>query len=177
MWKLERLSEYDIRRPLVSSGTNLLGLVKHLVGVEAGYFGDTFNRPFAEPMPWLGSEGEPNVDMWATAHESREYIVDLYRRVCGHADSTIEELSLEAVGQVPWWPEGRRDATLHRVLAHVVAETETNRHAGHADIIRELIDGGTGLAAQHSNMAPGDEAWWRAYIAKLEEVARVVGRQ
>jgi hypothetical protein len=80
LWKLDGLSEYDVRRPLVPTGTNLLGLVKHLAGVELGYLGDTFDRPFDDPPPWLGDDSEPNVDMWATPDESREQIVGLYRR-------------------------------------------------------------------------------------------------
>ncbi|RSM43278.1 hypothetical protein DMB66_53620 [Actinoplanes sp. ATCC 53533] len=63
LWKLEGLSEYDARRPLVPTGTNLLGLVKHVAGVEAGYFGETFGRPFGEPMPWLDEGAEPNADI------------------------------------------------------------------------------------------------------------------
>ena len=51
VWKLEGLSEYDRRRPLTPTGTNLLGLVKHLAGVEAEYFGVVFNRPFGEERP------------------------------------------------------------------------------------------------------------------------------
>ena len=45
VWKVEGLSEYDARRPMTPTGTNLLGLVKHLASVELGYFGDTFGRP------------------------------------------------------------------------------------------------------------------------------------
>jgi len=71
LWKLDGLSEYDIRRPMTPTGTNLLGLVKHLTAVELGYFGDTFGRPSNEPVPWMGPDVEPNVDMWATADESR----------------------------------------------------------------------------------------------------------
>ncbi len=81
LWKLEGLSEYDIRRPMVPTGTNLLGLVKHVASVEAGYLGDTFGRPSDESLPWLADDAEPNADMWATEEESREQIVDLYRRV------------------------------------------------------------------------------------------------
>src|ERR1700722_7093235 len=82
LWKLEGLSEYDARRPMTPTGTNVLGLVKHLANVEIGYFGDTFGRPFGGPLPWpevLGPDGEPdpNVDFWATPDESREQIVDL----------------------------------------------------------------------------------------------------
>ena len=81
LWKLEGLSDYDARRPMVSTASNLLGIVKHLASVETGYFGDVFGRPFPEPLPWMVDDAEPNADMWATADESREYIVDLYRRV------------------------------------------------------------------------------------------------
>ena len=49
MWKLEGLSDYDIRRPLVPTGTNLLGIVKHVCSVGVGYFGEVFDRPFLEP--------------------------------------------------------------------------------------------------------------------------------
>lgn len=102
-WKLEGLSEYDVRRPMAPTGTNLLGLVKHLAGVEIGYFGDTFGRPFEGPLPWSeDEEPEQNADFWATPEESREQIVGLYRAVWTHADKTIETLGLEAVGRVPW---------------------------------------------------------------------------
>ena len=170
LWKLEGLSHHDVRRPLTPTGTNLLGLVKHLAGVEVGYFGDTFGRPFPEPLPWAGSEDEPNVDMWATADESREDIVALYRRACAHSDETIDALDLDAPGTVPWWPADREAITLHLVLVHVIAET--NRHAGHADIVRELIDGTAGLRRDTDNLAPVDAAWWQDYRAKLERVAR-----
>ena len=102
LWKLDDLSEYDVRRPLVPTGTNLLGLVKHLASTDAGYFGETFGRPFDEPMPWLADDAPDNADMWATAEESREYIVGLYGRVRAHSDATIEALALDAVGHVPW---------------------------------------------------------------------------
>jgi uncharacterized damage-inducible protein DinB len=138
LWKLEGLSEYDVRRPLTPTGTNLLGLLKHLSYVEMGYFGPTFGRPVAEVEPWLTDDGEANADMWATADESREEIVALYRRAWAVADATIDSLPLEAAGSVSWWHPDRREVTLHRVLVHVIAET--HRHAGHADVVRELID-------------------------------------
>ena len=90
LWKLDGLSEYDVRRPLTPTGTNLLGLVKHVASVEAGYFGETFGRPFGEPLPWFDDGAEPNADMWATADESREDIVGLYQRAWAHSDATIE---------------------------------------------------------------------------------------
>ena len=169
LWKLDGLSEYDVRRPLTQTGTNLLGLVKHLAGVEIGYFGETFGRPFSEPLPWAGNEDDPNADMWAAADESRDQIVGLYRRAAAHSDQTITDIELDAPGRVPWWGE-RGAVTLHLILVHVVAET--NRHAGHADIVRELVDGSVGLRPGNDNMAPGDRATWQAYRDKLEHVAR-----
>jgi uncharacterized protein YdhG (YjbR/CyaY superfamily) len=170
VWKLDGASEYDVRRPLVPTGTNLLGLVKHVASVEAGYLGDTFGRPFPEPLPWFDDGAAPNADMWATAEESRQDIVDLYRRVWEHSDATIERLSLDALGRVPWWPEGRDEVTLHTILIHMIAETD--RHAGHADIVRELIDGGAGLRDGNDNMPDADAAWWARYRSELERVAR-----
>jgi uncharacterized protein DUF664 len=173
VWKLDGLSEYDIRRPLVPTGTNLLGLVKHLAGVELGYFGETFGRPWPQPIPWLDEGAEPNADMWATPEERRDDIVGLYRRTWTHADATIEALDLDAVGTVPWWPEEHRKVTLHLVLVHMIAETD--RHAGQADIVRELIDGAAGHRVGHDNMADGDEHWWAGYRDRLEQAAKDAG--
>jgi hypothetical protein len=173
LWKLEGLSEYDIRRPMTPTGTNLLGLVKHVASVEIGYFGDTFGRPSPVPLPWLDDDAEPNADMWATAAESREQIVELYHRSWAHSDETIEQLPLDAVGMVPWWPVERREVTLHRMLAHMAVETQ--RHAGHADIIRELIDGAAGLRRSDANMPDVDEAWLAGYLQRLEAAARSAG--
>jgi len=169
LWKLEGLSEYDARRPLVPTGTNLLGLVKHVAAVEAGYLGATFGRPFPEPIPWGDEDAEPNADMWAGPEESREGIVDLYRRVWAHSDGTIAALDLDARGLVPWWPRERAAVTLHLVLIHMIAETD--RHAGHADIVRELIDGAAGLRPGNDNLAQGDDAWWQGYRRRVQQAA------
>lgn len=175
LWKLDGLSEYDIRRPMVPTATNLLGLIKHLAGVEIGYFGDTFARPFPDPPAWMDDDSDPLVDLYATVDESREQIVALYRRAAAHADATITELALDASGRVPWWPQERSTVTLHQILVDVVAET--HRHAGHADIVRELIDGTVGLRKDNDNMAPGDRAFWEAHRARLEQLARDPGSQ
>ncbi|WP_228003136.1 DinB family protein [Nocardia australiensis] len=174
LWKLDGASEYDVRRPMTPTGTNLLGLVKHLGTVEFGYFGDTFARPYDEPLAEQDSVTDPTVDMWATAEESREDIIGFYRRAWVHADATIDALDLTAAGSVPWWSEDHRTVTLHRILVHVTAET--NRHAGHADIIRELIDSVVGLVAGNDNMPTSDPNWWQNYRAKLEETAKQAAR-
>lgn len=173
LWKLDGLAEYDVRRPLTVTGTNLLGLVKHVASMELGYFGEVFGRPWEQPLPWFAGDAEPNADMWATAGESREEIVELYGRAWAHADATIDALALDTIGQVPWWPADRREVTLHRILVHMIAET--HRHAGHADIVRELIDGATGRN-DNDNLAPGDQAWWENHRNRLERVARQAGQ-
>ena len=170
VWKLDGLSEYDARRPLVPTGTNLLGLVKHLAGVEAGYFGTCFDRPVPEPLPGWEDEAEANADMWATVDESREDVVGRYRRTWAHTQATVDALPLTVVGRVPWWPADGAEVTLHRLLLHVVAET--HRHAGHADLVREMLDGQAGLRAGGSNLPDVDEQWWAGYRERVEQAAR-----
>ena len=168
LWKLDGLSEYDARRPLVPTGTNLLGLVKHVTGVEMGYFGGIFGRPFPDPMPW--DESDPMTDMFAGPEESRESIIALYRRVWAHSDATIDALPLDAVGYVSWWPADRNKVTLGHILVRVA--TETARHAGHADIVRELIDGAVGWLPRQSNLPSDDEPWQQAHYDRVERAAR-----
>ena len=167
--KLDGLSERDVRWPVVPTGTNLLGLVKHVASVEAGYLGDVFGRPFPERLPWFEDGAEPNADMWAPADESRASVLGLYERVRAHSEATVAALPLDAAGVVPWWAPGKRDVTLHQILVHLVAET--SRHAGHADVVRELLDGAAGLRAGGENLPEEDAAWWRDYRARLEATA------
>jgi Protein of unknown function (DUF664) len=168
VWKLDGLSEYDIRRPLTSTGTNLLGLVKHSATWEARYFGEVFGRPFPEPLPRWDDEAEAGTDLWVTAEETREQIIGFYRRVWEHADATIDTLAIDAPGHVPWWP--RPDVKLFNILVHIL--TETNRHAGHADILREQLDGAVGTDAQSSALAEYGAAYWENHCAKIEQAAR-----
>ena len=96
VWKLDGLSEYDIRRPMVPTGTNLIGLVKHAASVELGYFGDSFGRPSDEPRPWLDDDAEIDEDMWAKPDESRDDIVEFFKAAWAHADDTANAKPLDA---------------------------------------------------------------------------------
>ncbi|MYW12944.1 DUF664 domain-containing protein [Streptomyces sp. SID2563] len=166
LWKLDGLSEYDVRRPLTATGTNLLGLVKHVATVEARYFGEVFGRPSPEPLPrWQDADGS---DLWAAEGETCEQVTAFCRRTWQHADATIEALPLDAPGHVPWWPEPYDRTTLFAVLVHVLGDS--NRHAGHADILREGLDGRTGLRPEHEQ--PIDEDARAAHRAMIERVAR-----
>lgn len=168
LWKLDGLREYDVRRPLTATGTNFLGLIKHLSMGESKYLGEVFGRPFREHLPWWDDDAEDNEDKWATASESRLEIIERYQRVCEHSDATIDLLDLDSPGHVPWWP--RPNVKLINVIAHVLAET--NRHAGHADILREQLDGATGFDPDDTSSSQHDAAWWRGYVATIEAAAQ-----
>lgn len=176
LWKLDGLSDYDIRRPMTPTGTNLLGLVKHVASVTDEYFGVVMGRPSGIELPWLPKDPAdevPNADLWVPADESREFIVDLHHQVAAHSDATIEALELGAAGHVPWWGD-RGEVTLQWILVHVTSET--HRHAGHADIIRELIDGTVGVREGMDNMWSEDGAdYWERNRQQIEDSARTFG--
>jgi uncharacterized damage-inducible protein DinB len=164
--KLDGLGELDIRRPMTGTGTNLLGLVKHVASVQIGYFGEVFDRPHGLALPWFDDDAEVNADLWATADETREGILELHEVSARHSDATIETLDLDSPGLVPWWGPDRH-VTLHQILVHV--SIETARHAGHADIIREMIDGSAGN--KDGNLSELTTAEWAAYRERLERAA------
>jgi hypothetical protein len=168
--KIDGLSEYDARRPLTATGTNLLGLLKHVAGVQLWYFGACFDRPSErDELPWMADDAPPNADMWVPANETRDEIVDIYNFSSAHSDASIEALELDSPGVVPWWPEERRNVTLQRVLVHMCVEMA--RHAGHADIVRELIDNRIGNGPDDPNL-PGLTAQdWAEYRGRVEAAA------
>jgi uncharacterized damage-inducible protein DinB len=168
--KLDGLSDYDARRPLTPTGTNLLGLVKHVGSVQLGYLGEVFGRPADRDIPWLAGDAPPDADMWATQSESMTDILEFYEYSATHSDATIEALPLDAMGEVPWWSPERRRVTLHQILVHLCVETA--RHAGHADILREWIDGAIGNGPGDPNVPHRTAEEWRAYRARLEAAAR-----
>jgi uncharacterized damage-inducible protein DinB len=135
LWKLEGLDDAGLRRAMTPSGTNLLGLVKHLAAVAYGWFCETFGRE-AEPMPF--DEDDPDADLRVEPDETTEDILAFYARARAASDRVIDELELDTTGTA-WFGEA---VSLRWVLIHMVEETA--RHAGHVDIVRELIDGTTG---------------------------------
>ena len=172
VWKLAGLSEYDIRRPLTPTGTNLLGLVKHNAVSDARYFGDVFGRPFPEPLPRWDDPAAAFVDHWATAHETRDQVVGLARRVWAHADATIDGLDLDARGHVPWWGE---EVPLLNVMAARLVDAV--RHAGHADILREWLDGAVGVDADGLPLHGRDRSYWEARRTSIDDAARAADRE
>jgi hypothetical protein len=159
---LEGLGEFDLRRPATATGTNLLGVVKHLGGMEYGYLGETFGRYLARSVP--GDEDPENLgDMWATADESLSDILAWYRQACDHADATIHALELDDVGSVPHWSDPNQ-VTLGQMMLRVLGEEL--RHGGHLDIVRELVGGTV------SPVTPArSQRWWAAHTARLQGLA------
>lgn len=139
LWKLEGLSDEELRRPLTPSGTNLLGLVKHLAAVEYGWFCTTFGR-LTEPLPF--DDDDEDADLRVNDDESTEDILAFYRRACDAADLAMSEIGLDGEGTA-WFGD---TVSMRWVILHMIEETA--RHAGHADILREMIDGTTGYRPQ-----------------------------
>jgi uncharacterized damage-inducible protein DinB len=135
LWKIDGLDDDQLRRQMTPSGTSLLGLVKHLAAVEYGWFCMTFGRE-TEPMPF--DEEDPDADLRVTADETTADIVAFYKRAWRAADQAIDEIELDELGTA-WFGE---QVSMRWVLVHELEETA--RHAGHMDILRELIDGATG---------------------------------
>ena len=170
--KLDGLSEYDLRRPMTPTATNLLGVVKHLASVQAGYFGATFGRPFPrqDEMTWYSDENaDPQDDMWAKADEASEWVIGLYRDSWAHAQETFAALDLDSPGSVRWW--SAPEVTLGQVAVHMVDETA--RHVGQMDIVRELIDSAVGRRPDDPNILDGYD--WAAYRERVEAAAREAG--
>jgi uncharacterized damage-inducible protein DinB len=135
LWKLEGLDDEQLRRPMVPSGTSLLGLVKHLASVEYGWFCETFGRD-TEPLPF--DDADENADLRVAPDETTADILEFYARARAAADQVIDELAVDELGTA-WFGD---TVSLRWVLIHMVEETA--RHAGHMDIVRELIDGSIG---------------------------------
>jgi uncharacterized damage-inducible protein DinB len=169
--KLDGLAERQVRWPLTPTGTNLLGLVKHVASVQLGYFGEVFDRPADRTFPWIEPDAPRDADMFAAEDESVADVIAFHHYSAEHADRTIETLDLDAVGAVPWWPEERRTVTLQQILVHMAYETA--RHCGHADIVRELLDGRAG--DDDGNLADRPVAEWQDYRDRLSLIAENAG--
>lgn len=167
------LAEHLQRAPMTPTGTNLLGLVKHVALVEAGYFGDCLGRPFPDAPAYFDADDpafEPDDDLWAFAEESPEQILALAHRAAAHADAGIEATALDGVAHVPWWGPTGEDVSLAQLLVHMLSEMA--RHLGHADILRELVDGSAGFRTGNSNLPEHrTEQEWAARYDKLAAVA------
>ncbi|MGN6301610.1 MAG: DinB family protein [Angustibacter sp.] len=166
--KVEDLSEYEARMPRTPTGTSLIGIIKHVLNVEAVYLGATFGRPFPHAEELVAEsayEVDPQADWYATAEETTAGIIDLYRRVIAHCEQTVDLLDLDTVGHVRHW--GDREVSLHWILVHNF--NDLAQHNGQADILREQVDGSVGWRSPGDNVP--DRYDWPAYVAKLTGLA------
>jgi uncharacterized damage-inducible protein DinB len=130
------LTEEQLRRPMVPSGTSLLGMVKHLAYVELGWFQENIaNERYDYPF---GLEDE-DADFRIEDDESSAEVFDLYRRACDRSRRALEAASLNDMVENP---DRSADYNVRWVVVHMIEETA--RHVGHADIIREQLDGKSG---------------------------------
>lgn len=165
--KVEGLSERELRLPRTPTGTSLLGLLKHCAHIEFGYFVTCFNQPSSLVLPEIDFDADPNGDLYASAEESAEGLIALFNQVSEITDEVIERLPLDTPGHVEWWGE-QGATTFGAVLVHVI--NDVTRHAGQADIIRELIDGAAGLRPGSENLWEPTDGW-AAHVARLTELA------
>lgn len=135
VWKLQGLDDEQLRRQMTPSGTSLLGLVKHLASVEYGWFCRTFGRPSKD---WPFDPADTDADWRVEPDESTARLIAYYDDARTAADMVIAELALDDTGTS--WTGAT--VSMRWVLIHMVEETA--RHAGHLDILRELLDGAAG---------------------------------
>ena len=135
VWKLDGLTDAQLRQPVTPPGMSLLGLLKHLTFVEDGWFCATFGRP-VQAAPF--DPADPDADWRVEPHETASGLLAAYAETRVRADAVIDELGMEDTGTA-WTGQ---TVTLRWVLIHMVEELA--RHAGHADVVRELLDGTTG---------------------------------
>jgi hypothetical protein len=164
IWKVEGLSEADCRRPMTPTGTNLIGIVKHMTWIESWYLCEFFGHE----RPYLAWEWEFDADwghhshMYAKPEETTEALIATYRAATEAADRTIEQLDLDATGE-HWSGD---TVSLRSMLLTVLLDT--TRHAGHSDIVRELIDGTTGDRDSPSGFyGATDEEYRSKYLARV----------
>ena len=163
VFKVEGLSEADRRRPMAPSGTNLIGVIKHMTWIESWYLCDAFGRDRPQ-LPW-----EQDVDasyfmwsdMYAKPEETTDELLAAYQAANDAADASIEGLDLDTIGQHPMGMA----LSLRSLLLIVLIDT--SRHAGHSDIVRELIDGSTGSRHAPSGFEGANADHQAAYLARV----------
>jgi len=133
--KVADLDEHQLRRPGTPSGLTLLGMLKHLAYVERFWFRSVFAGEDAV-FPW--TDGDPDADWRPEPDDTVESIAALYRDEIERARAIVAAASLDDQCTDP----RGRTFDLRWILIHMIEETA--RHLGHADVIREAIDGATG---------------------------------
>jgi uncharacterized damage-inducible protein DinB len=137
LWKLEGLTKEQASARLVPSVTTLLGIVKHLAYVERGWFPIYFG---GEPphYPWAEDEPDQDIDFRVEPADTVESVSALYQQEIARSRDIVASASLDDLSK----QQDRGPRSLRWIMVHMIEETA--RHAGHADILRELTDGAIG---------------------------------
>jgi uncharacterized damage-inducible protein DinB len=137
LWKLEGLDDEQLRRAMVPSGTSLLGMVKHLAYVERSWF----QRVWAgQEITVIWTEEDPDADWRIEPDETTKYVLALYEGECARSREIVAAAS--SLDETVVHPRWKVELSRRWILTHMIEETA--RHVGHADILREQLDGATG---------------------------------
>lgn len=169
LWKAAGLTEQQARQPMTPTGTTVLGIVNHLAFTEFGYFSYCLQRPVHnERAVELFRADDPLADFIVEADVPAGDVLQFYRDAIAASDSAFDQLSLDAPASVPWWGADS-ETSLEHLMVHMC--TETARHAGHLDLLREMIDGIAGLSADNDNLPELDAEAWRQHYERLQRIA------
>ena len=170
IFKSRQLGEELARQPMTPTGTHVLGVVHHLAITEYGYFGACLNRPVNDSyVQQLLDIDDPQADFMPPADASAQQVIELYQRAIAFAEAGFDQLELASPAEVPWWVR-HRHTTLEHLMVHMIAET--SRHAGHLDIVRELLDGQVGLRAEAPNLPDYTPRQWQEQRDRLQQTAQ-----
>ena len=136
LWKLDGLTTEQASARLVPSASTLLGIVKHLAYVERGWFPIYFAGGPVN-YPWPENEPDQDIDFRVSATDTIESVSALYEQEIARSREIVDGASLDDLSK----EQDRGPRTLRWIMVHMIEETA--RHAGHADILREQIDGAT----------------------------------
>ncbi|WP_218713714.1 DinB family protein [Arthrobacter sp. BF1] len=169
LWKCEGLSDAQARTPLTPTGTHVMGLLLHLAVTESEYFIACLGREIENPVirDIIAAE-DAQADFLPPPNMALVDAVNIYRETTAAADAVLDELELDSPALVPWWIK-HRHTTMERLLVHMIAES--HRHAGHLDIVREQLDGFSGLRPSAPNIPDLTPDQWKEQRLRMKELA------
>jgi uncharacterized damage-inducible protein DinB len=144
LMKVEGLDRDQMNTTTAASSLTLAGLLKHLAVVEDGWFrGALLGEPRAPWYRHVDGDADPDWDFRTAADDDPADLIALYERTCGHSRDAVASVATldDLTAEVPR-RGGLQRYNLRWVMLHVISETA--RHAGHADLLREAMDGATG---------------------------------
>jgi uncharacterized damage-inducible protein DinB len=145
-WKCSGLGAADLRARTAASTMTLGGLLKHMALVEDGWFSRALHgREYAPPWDAVDWKADPDWEWHTAAEDSPEELSALWQRAVEQSRADVAAVldSGDGLGRLAdrTWPDGRAPS-LRWILCHMIEEYA--RHNGHADLLRESIDGATG---------------------------------